>query len=103
MNKSRVVLTATFVAVISLCVPVGRAQQTAVVPRLVQFSGMVKEAAGKPVAGVTFALYKDQEGGAPLWMETQNVTPDESGRYSVLLGATKPQGVPTELFASGEA
>jgi hypothetical protein len=25
---------------------------------------------------VTFSLYKDSEGGAPLWMETQNIQPD---------------------------
>jgi hypothetical protein len=34
------------------------------------------EVNGKPLAGVvgvTFYLYKDQEGGAPLWLETQNV------------------------------
>jgi hypothetical protein len=72
-------------------------------PRLVQFNGILKEAAGKPVAGVAFALYKDQEGGAPVWMETQNVALDESGRYSVLLGATRNEGLPQELFTSGEA
>jgi trimeric autotransporter adhesin len=91
--------------------PIGQAQQplanptstTVPVPRLVQFRGMVKEAAGKPVAGITFALYKDQEGGAPIWMETQNVPLDESGLYSMLLGATKTEGLPMELFTSGEA
>src|SRR5439155_27311667 len=28
---------------------------------------------------------------------------DASGRYTVLLGTTLPDGVPTEIFASGEA
>ena len=63
------------------------------VPRLVRFSGTMKDAAGKPlssVAGVTFALYKDQAEGAALWIETQNVQPDASGHYTVLLGASKP-------------
>jgi hypothetical protein len=64
---------------------------------------MVKEAAGRPVVGVTFALYKDQEGGAPAWTETQNVSLDESGRYTVLLGSTNTEGLPKELFTSGEA
>jgi hypothetical protein len=36
-------------------------------------------------------------------METRNVTLDTQGRYTVLLGSTKPDGLPSELFASGEA
>jgi len=75
------------------------------VPRLVKFAGMFKDEQGKArtrVVGVTFAIYKDQEGGAALWMETQNVELDEQGHYSVLLGATKPEGLPLELFTTGE-
>ena len=78
----------------------------AVVPRLVSFSGKAVDAQGKPlsgIAGVTFAIYKDQAGGAPLWMETQNVQADSKGNYSTQLGATKSDGLPVELFASGEA
>ena len=74
------------------------------VPRLVKFSGMLKDGKGAPksgVAGVTFAIYAEQEGGAPLWMETQNVTLDEGGHYTALLGANSSEGVPVELFASG--
>jgi hypothetical protein len=76
------------------------------VPRLVRFSGTLLDDAAKPrtgVAGVTFLLYKDQAGGAPLWMETQNVNLDSEGHYSVLLGSSKPDGLPAELFAAGEA
>lgn len=76
------------------------------VPRLVRFSGTMKDAAGKPlssVAGVTFALYKDQAEGAALWIETQNVQPDASGHYTVLLGASKPDGLPSDIFIGGEA
>src|SRR3989442_958411 len=50
------------------------------VPRLVKFAGMLKDEQGKErtgVGGVTFAIYKDQEGGAALWVETQNVELDE--------------------------
>src|SRR5438034_6478670 len=52
-------------------------------PRQVRFSGVLQNGAaaspgsgatwptdGTP-AGVTFALYKEQTGGAPLWIETQ--------------------------------
>ena len=78
----------------------------AAVPTLVNFNGMVADASGKSLGsmvGITFSLYKDQQGGAPLWMETQNVQPDKGGHYSVMLGSTTRQGVPTALFASGEA
>lgn len=76
------------------------------IPHLIRFTGVLKDADGKPAQrteGVTFAFYKDERGGAPLWMETQNVTPDASGRYSVMLGATKSEGLPAELFISKEA
>lgn len=76
------------------------------VPRLVKFSGTLLDESGKPrtgVAGVTFLLYKGQAGGAPLWMETQNVNLDAKGHYTILLGSSKPDGLPAELFATGEA
>jgi len=75
------------------------------VPRLIKFSGMLKDGKGEAktgVAGVTFAIYADQEGGATLWMETQNVTFDEAGRYTALLGAESSEGVPLELFSTGQ-
>jgi hypothetical protein len=75
------------------------------VPRLVKFAGVSKDEQGKPrtgVVGVTLAIYKEQEGGAALWVETQNVELDEQGRYAVLLGSTKSEGLPLELFATGE-
>src|SRR5215469_462910 len=73
------------------------------VPGLVQFSGTLPDAAAMPAVGVTFALYEEQEGGVPIWVEIQNVSTDESGRYTVLLGATRPEGLPVELFTSGGA
>jgi len=78
----------------------------AIVPRLVNFSGKALDDQGKAIAGVTgitFAIYKDQEGGAPLWMETQNVQADKSGHYTVQLGASNSSGLPMDLFSSGEA
>jgi hypothetical protein len=90
----------------------GFAQQPAagaaseVVPLVVNFSGTLTDVNGKPmttVVGVTFSLYKDSQGGAPLWTETQNARPDTAGRYSVRLGSTSSQGLPTNIFATGEA
>jgi hypothetical protein len=79
---------------------------SAIVPPVVKFSGVLKDANGKAVsgvAGVIFLLYLDEQGGAPLWMETQNVRPDKSGHYSVVLGSTTSHGLPADLFVSGEA
>jgi hypothetical protein len=75
-------------------------------PRLVRFSGMVKDLNGNPltgVVGITFALYSEQTGGAALWLETQNVTADSNGHYVALLGTTKPDGLPADLFNSEQA
>jgi hypothetical protein len=77
-----------------------------VVPPFVQFSGILSDSSGRPITGivgVTFYLYKDQQGGAPVWLETQNVQPDGTGHYTVLLGSTTSQGLPANIFASGEA
>jgi hypothetical protein len=75
-------------------------------PRLVRFGGMVKDLDGRPpagVVGITFALYSEQSGGAPLWLETQNVNADSNGHYNVLLGSTKPDGLAADLFTSEQA
>jgi hypothetical protein len=75
------------------------------VPRLIKFSGTLKDRKGEPktgLVGVTFAIYPEQEGGAPLWMETQNVELDEGGRYTALLGARTSEGVPLDLFSTGQ-
>jgi hypothetical protein len=73
---------------------------------MVRFASIAKDLAGKPLSGatgITFLLYKDEQGGSPLWLETQNVQPDSTGHYGVMLGATKANGLPVELFSSGEA
>ncbi len=78
----------------------------AIVPPVIKFSGVLADANNKPLTGtvgVTFSLYQESQGGAPLWVETQNVTPDKTGRYSVMLGSASSQGLPGSAFASGEA
>jgi len=92
---------------LSFCFAVSAvAQQPAPVPRVTWFSGVVKDAAGTPqtgLVGITFALYEEQQGGAALWTENQNVSLDDQGRYTVLLGSMQPQGLPLDLFTSGKA
>jgi hypothetical protein len=80
--------------------------QQVVVPPMVKFSGVLNGASSKPMTGtvgITFSLYKEAQGGAALWVETQNVTLDKTGHYTALLGSTTSQGLPAALFASGEA
>ena len=82
------------------------AGSAAAVPPLVNFSGELAPAAGGPatgMVGITFLLYKESQGGVPLWMETQNVQPDKDGHYAVMLGSTSSRGLPAEIFAAGEA
>jgi hypothetical protein len=77
-----------------------------VVPRLIRFTGQLQELSGASVphlVGITFSLHRGQHDGESLWIETQNVQVDGSGRYAVLLGATSSEGIPAELFISGEA
>src|SRR5258708_7910379 len=85
----------------------GRAARmdTAAVPRLIKFSGALTDELGKPrtgVVGLSLGVYATQEGGNPLWIEVQNAELDAQGRYTVLLGATKSEGVPVELFTASE-
>jgi trimeric autotransporter adhesin len=79
---------------------------TTAVPKVVNYSGTLTDmnsAAITGTVGVTFYLYKDSEGGAPLWMETQNVNAGKTGHYTVTLGSTTSAGLPQDVFASGEA
>jgi hypothetical protein len=108
MKQVCVVILATML----LCSRFGQAQQTVatatnvVVPPLLNFSGVLTDGNSKPLTGtvgVTFSLYQEQQGGPPLWLETQNVKPNSTGRYTVVLGSTTSQGMPANIFAVGEA
>src|SRR5215467_13651331 len=72
-----------------------------VVPGMIKFAGTLTDINHKPLTGtvgVTFSLYKEQTGGSPLWMETQNVDLDKNGHYSVLLGSASAHGIPADAF-----
>jgi hypothetical protein len=99
------------VGFLSLVLPIaaqtaGSSSAAAQVPLRVNVSGVLAGINGKPltgVVGVTFSLYQDQQGGSPLWLETQNVQAGKTGNYTVALGSTSSQGVPADVFATGEA
>jgi|GEM_PF-635851 len=76
------------------------------VPRMIMFNGTVKDLTGKPLTGpvdLSFAIYKEQTAAEPLWQESQTLNVDEQGHYTVLLGAMQQEGLPVELFTTGEA
>lgn len=75
------------------------------VPRLVKFNGALKNVSVLPPNGVVairFAIYGDSTGGAALWQEVQNTQIDQQGHYEVALGVGSSDGLPAELFVSGE-
>ena len=51
---------------------------------------------------MTLSVYGEATGGVPLWQETQTVAVNPDGRFTLLLGSTRPEGLPLDLFASGE-
>ena len=76
------------------------------VPPLVPYAGVARDSANKPLKGpvdATFLIYKEQEGGSPVWVESQTAVADNEGHFQVQLGATAVNGLPLELFSTGEA
>lgn len=56
------------------------------VPRTVNYSGVAMDSNGKAAPGTlgaTFAMYAEQSGGAPLWIETQNINVGANGKFAV--------------------
>jgi hypothetical protein len=68
----------------------------------VRYAGKLANCAGDTVETV-FRIYAAEQGGEPLWTETQRVTVGEDGSYVVLLGAASPTGLPQSVFAGGVA
>ena len=81
------------------------ASASTAVPPLIPYSGIVPLPAAQPAANasITFLIYKDEQGGEPLFAETQTVAVDATGHYKAQLGATLTNGIPIDLFATGEA
>lgn len=73
-----------------------------VVPQQVRYAGKMADRTGATVEA-EFRIYAAQEGGEPLWTETQQVTVGQDGSYSVLLGSASHSGLPQNMFAGGAA
>jgi len=97
----------TLVALVASLFPTStfaQAAQEQSVPKLITVTGVFRPADGQApgaVESVTLSVYAEQQGGAPVFQETQQVTLDDRGRYSVVLGAAHADGIPATVFASG--
>src|ERR1051325_5316522 len=111
MKKRLTTICFLATALVTSCTAVASAGEIQIIsgsslPPLIQVSGTLTNRIGTPYSGtvgVTFALYQEQEGGNPLWLETQNVQLDQEGHYSISLGSTHPEGLPVEFFSSNVA
>lgn len=108
--KARLLLTLLSAGLLLQLVPfsiaAGDSGGASQVPHLLRFEGVLKDASGTPLAGlqkVTFSIYEEEVGGAPLWEEIHDLQLDGDGRYSVLLGQKHPEGLPVRIFAGGQA
>jgi hypothetical protein len=106
----RLTLSTVVASAMLLAVPAMAAQEAvstttqpvSVVPHLIKFSGALPGASSKAeTVDVKFSLYAAQTGGDPLWSETQSVSLDPTGKYSVLLGSVTT--LPDSVFAQGQA
>jgi hypothetical protein len=106
MRLSIAVFAATILAAFPLRAAQAQGQSTspAALPRVMTITGVFQPADGqppRPVETLTLAIYADAVGGAPLWQELQTVALDATGAYTVLLGATRPDGLPADVLAAG--
>ncbi|MCI0530361.1 MAG: hypothetical protein L0Y74_00175, partial [candidate division Zixibacteria bacterium] len=64
------------------------------VPQLISYQGNLTDSVGIPLANnnysVLFTVYNSGTFGVSKWSETQNVSTDAQGRFSVMLGSVNP-------------
>lgn len=73
-----------------------------VVPQQVRYAGKLAMRVGQTIQA-EFRIYAAQEGGEPLWSETQQFPVAADGSYSILLGSASQAGLPQSVFAGGAA
>jgi hypothetical protein len=80
---------------------------SATVPRLIQVTGVFQPADGQAASAVeivTVSIYAEPDGALPVWQERQSVAVEKTtGRFTLLLGASYPDGIPAEVFGAGQA
>jgi hypothetical protein len=73
------------------------------IPHMINYQGVLLDGSGHPIKTTTtaqFRLWNGESGGTELWTESQTITPDEHGGFTVLLGMVN--AIPEAVFA-GEA
>jgi len=101
-----VLLVALRIVVIPAYLGAQSAPSSTPVPSLIAYQGQLLASNGEPRTGnvlLTFALYADQTGGAPLWTEQHVVALDAAGYYAIILGARTQGGLPRDFFITGTA
>lgn len=103
MHSFRTSIAVVTAAVCVFAAPMARADM----PRLIDFQGVARTAAGGPIAGpvnIQVTLYDAAAGGAVLFgPEAHNATPlTGSGLFNILIGSKTALGVPTAAFAHTE-
>ncbi len=88
--------TALLAVLVVLVAVAGQAQ----VPATLSYQGVLRDAAGVPVAdddyAVDFVIYDAGAGGTALWLEPLTVTTSD-GIFDVILGETVPLGLPFDV------
>ncbi len=108
MRSSSVLIVTFFASLLALTPATAQTQPESApgaVPRLIRLNGTLSAAELKPgggLVGVELAIYKEETGGVALWSEIQNVEPDSTGHFTVLLGSTKNGGLPPDVLGFGE-
>ena len=72
------------------------------VPTVIPISGQFLQPSGTPRTGsvpLVISLYEGKDDLTPRWVERQQSALDAEGRFSVLFGAMREEGLPIELFA----
>lgn len=72
---------------------------SAQIPRTINYQGRAADSGG-PLTGsrqMTLAIYDDPVAGAPLFTETQTVTFQAGGVFTVAIGGATPDGIPGDV------
>ena len=105
MLLARVSILSVCVLAVSAVPARGQSPTVTGEPRLVRVTSSFRPADGQPPAPIetmTLSIYGEETGGEPLWQETQRVLVNPDGSFTLLLGSTRPGGLPPDLLTSGE-
>lgn len=71
-------------------------------PRVMRYDGVLKAKPSSTGVTVIFSIYGSGDPTNPLWQETQNVQPDQDGRYTAFLGAADSSRLSSIVLAATE-